>query len=174
MEAIMIGYYTEGKNKLFLYYKETSSGGGIVAGQENNSFPDHNDEYLEQEYIALYKGTQEEEIYPCELINTNLKISIGDIVYLVIARYKTGDTFGNSFGHAAVMDVCIDVESAKEVAKTIEESAKAKKGWRAWQYPPWGGYFDRLEDVEIHRFAVQRYTDISDSCEPKIKIINHD
>jgi hypothetical protein len=87
----------------------------------------------------------------------------GDLVYAVIARYSTGDTFGNDDGRVAVMDVFSNVEEAATLTEALECSERAKdsavvdfelKHGEREYYLPWVGYFEQLENVDVHAVRV--------------------
>lgn len=85
------------------------------------------------------------------------------IVYAVIARYSTGDTFGHDAGRVQVMDVFDNNEDAAALTEALECSERDKSqsvvdfelkhGGRDY-YLPWVGYFERLENVDVHPLRV--------------------
>lgn len=85
------------------------------------------------------------------------------VVYAVIARYSTGDTFGHDAGRVQVMDVFDNNEDAAALTEALEQSERDKSqdvvdfelkhGERDY-YLPWLGYFERLENVDVHPLRV--------------------
>jgi len=86
-----------------------------------------------------------------------------DLVYAVIARYSAGDTFGRDTGRVQVMDVFDNNEDAAALTEALEGSEhdksqavvdfELKHGGRDY-YLPWVGYFERLENVDVHPLRV--------------------
>jgi len=81
---------------------------------------------------------------------------IGQEFYVVIVRYRDGDTFGYTTGHWHVAEIERNKDKARDIASQIRSNTY--KGWR-----PWDGYFAKLENIEIHCFRLgekAQYTDI--------------
>ena len=95
----------------------------------------------------------------------------GDNVFVVIVRYRDGDTFGYSTGNYSFWGVYKDVERAHKLKKLIQEDArhgdsykqdakdreKVIKSLASSDYVSlydWRGYFNGLESVEIHPMVV--------------------
>lgn len=85
-------------------------------------------------------------------------------VYVVIARYSTGDTFGNDDGHARVMDVFNEIEKAEKLTEVLEGTVDQPSGnvsafsatfEEREYYLPWVGYFERLERIEVQAVRVR-------------------
>ena len=66
------------------------------------------------------------------------------MVGLVIVRYSTGNTFGQSCGEWEVIGTYQDLDKADEVVKSIKDDTYDEK------YPCWKGYFESLESVDVH------------------------
>lgn len=88
------------------------------------------------------------------------------LVYVVIARYSTGDTFGNDDGHYAVFDVLTEEWQVSALMSKILDTVP---GWTPdgkvntkyeFEYNdkthivPWSGYFESFEDVEVHEVTI--------------------
>lgn len=91
----------------------------------------------------------------------------GERVWVVIARYSTGDTFGNDTGCAEVMDVLDDAESAERLAEQFRSynPRRGKNGEIPFRmkgeaevpyYIPWVGYFESLEGIYVESCVVER------------------
>jgi len=135
--------------KIFLSYSESSSGGGICAGQENNSFPDREDEHIEFTPLGLYytKGDSQ------ETIDINFDPTIKkDEVYMVVVRYYDGDTFGVTYGLWSIEGVFESQKEAENIKKSIENKTyESPKGYNVWD-----GYFAGLESVNIWETVIKK------------------
>lgn len=84
-------------------------------------------------------------------------------VYAVVAYYSDGDTFGHSYGNLFIVDVYGNMDKAQAVAEQIRHDDRVEKGKKnpsifgeSTRYVPWGGYFARLERVEVEVLHVLR------------------
>lgn len=68
-------------------------------------------------------------------------------LFLAVVRYGTGDTFGHTTGAWYIVGVAPTREIAQAMLK--EESEPSKQG-DYLRYKRWEGYFESLEDTEIH------------------------
>lgn len=86
----------------------------------------------------------------------------GDTVYVVIAQYSTGNTFGRSEGELTVLDAFEDADKAHELKNALLAPAKKTNGLSEYErtvngkkyYMPWVGYFELLNDLSIHAVVV--------------------
>jgi hypothetical protein len=83
-------------------------------------------------------------------------------VTLVVARYYTGDTFGTTNGNWRVIAVVKTTEEALKVQEAIKKSVKSDcyeikvpEVFLNHSTCDWNGYFEGLEDVELHRMEIQ-------------------
>lgn len=106
----------------------------------------------------VYAGPGEIEYYEGELAE-------GDLIYVVIANYSGGD----SFGHASrkYVDVC-SINKDSNIAYDNLRALGSKKpiitldnGGTHSYYRSWDGYFESLDSLEIHTMIVKKY-DVSD------------
>lgn len=67
----------------------------------------------------------------------------GDKVWLVVARYYDGGTFGGTSGLWQIVEVAASAKDAQDISAGV-----------ARRPGPWKGYFASLEDVEIHERVV--------------------
>lgn len=135
---------------LYLTYNEYRSGGDIEDPSDrwSNREPEHIDFspkalFMERPEDIFAHGLSDEEIY---IKDENLEF--GKNVFLVVVRYQTGDTFGYSTGNWHIVGVFDDPEKAKETKKQINDDLYNG-------YKPWDGYFEHLEDVEVHLMFLQ-------------------
>ena len=95
----------------------------------------------------------------------------GDDVWVVVAIYSTGDSFGrDDRACAEYIDAFLDKHKARECRDAIE---KTRKSWddredkkAEWiredgsvgklDYVPWNGYFEHLDDVECVYLEVRK------------------
>lgn len=87
----------------------------------------------------------------------------GDILYLVVVQYSTGDSFGNESGLVEFVDTFRTLEKARACLKAVKNSNDTTlvyimdngAEYRS-SYTSWSGYFDSLEDVYIKELVVGR------------------
>lgn len=84
---------------------------------------------------------------------------VGDKVYVVIAKYSTGDTFGHDGGQIDVMNVFKERYEADSLIAYLQSKKgntySCKFGGKDY-YIPWNGYFETLEDLFIEECVVQK------------------
>jgi hypothetical protein len=82
----------------------------------------------------------------------------GDVVFVIVAQYSTGDTFGNDGGCTEIMDVLADAYQARAIADWMEgKSTEGVLSGFSMVCPvngkeyhiPWTGYFEHLEDIHV-------------------------
>ena len=134
---------------LWVWYETNTSGGGIKAGQEKDEWPDREDTHHSLEIFGIFR-TDPDTLYQ-ERMDVLQEVFDAETVYLVVARYEDGDTFGHSFGHS---HFCGIFASAQEAKNRRDELSKPKKGKADSYCHPWNGYFASLEGFEIHEFPV--------------------
>jgi len=135
------------KNKVFVNYSEWHIGGGeICAGQENDSWPSYEDNIrgFSVDSITLENVTP----YHKELaVVLPEKLPVG--LWVVVARYYDGGTFGSTSGYGSIEGVFETDVEAQEMEQKIRIGKAPGEG-----YKPWAGYFSGLEDVEVHLVAL--------------------
>jgi hypothetical protein len=70
-------------------------------------------------------------------------------VHAVMVRYKSGDTFGNSFGHGVLAGVFLSEEKAIVLRDKIIKGEDKHEDSASGSYRQWSGYFERVEDCFI-------------------------
>lgn len=81
-------------------------------------------------------------------------------VYVVVVRYDSGDTFTQTIGNGYIEGAYTRLDYATKLKGLIEKSDgsyekhKAAKIGRPVQFVPWIGYFESLNNVEIHAMKV--------------------
>lgn len=77
-----------------------------------------------------------------------------DHLFLAVVRYSTGDTFGHTTGEHYIVGIAPTYEIAQMMLdEETKPSPKDSKG-RQLSYKPWEGYFESLEDTEIHELRL--------------------
>ena len=135
--------------EMYMTYHEDESGGQPLPG-ESGRFACREDGRIDFFPKKLYSEVDENTFYWVETLYCNFdpKGMIGKEVYVLVVRYRTGDTFGHSTGQWFVEGAYLDGDKAREVAELINnDKYKGNK--------PWNGYFERLENVELHKFTLQ-------------------
>ncbi len=135
--------------KLYLEYHEGRSGGEICEGQENDSWPSHEDEEIDFSIVAV--RLERGEHWLVEEIKTDFDVKVGDAIHVIVARYYDGDTFGRTCGMWKICEVCKTAEEADAIEEKLRH-ADNSDGKYSW---PWFGYFSGLEDIQTHRVKVK-------------------
>lgn len=76
----------------------------------------------------------------------------GDTVFVVVADYTSGSTFGTSAGYFHILTVTKSYEEAMELARTAEAVTQSQFKFEhdgVEYYVPWTGYFERLNEVRV-------------------------
>lgn len=97
----------------------------------------HTDFTLERVFLDKPK-----DIY-CKALEKRHDFESGTSVFVVVVRYSTGNTFGHETGRGCIVEVCKTFEEAQQVSRLCESGDHP-------QSYTWRGYFESLEDVEIH------------------------
>jgi len=91
-------------------------------------------------------------------------------IYAVVGYYSDGDSFHSSYGNMHIVDVYGNPEKAHAVAVALQkEDKKAHQSiFGSAFHVPWGGYFSRLESIQIEVLPVLGIAAIgSDNRDPK-------
>lgn len=148
------------KYKIYLQYSSTSVGG---EREDDSEWPT---------YSPVYKTFTPEHIYLTErsfqeTIEIGWKPKTGNKVWILVVRYSTGDTFSSSHGNWKIIDGYKNQMDATRIGQIIrdnptdqnvlQEKLKKDKLGENFKhfYAVWVGYFDRLEDVEIHEMTIE-------------------
>ena len=137
----------EERNCLYLTYDEHRYGGGIREGQEDESWPDHEDEDIEWNLLKCKKSRDEKHWYQ-EVLDIDFFPEIGSTVHVVYVRYGTGGTFGHTNGAWTILGVYERLEDANKVKKSVDDDTY--DGYKCWQ-----GYFESFESCEVESMTVE-------------------
>lgn len=132
---------------LFVNYSEEYLGGGeICEGQEDSAWPSHEDslQVFTVENITLTNATPYHEEVEFDLPNPT---PVG--LFVVVAHYADGGTFGRTCGYGSIEGVYLTHEEAQARADAIVAGAPSIKG-----YTPWDGYFASLQETEVVLAAI--------------------
>lgn len=128
---------------LSLDYNENRTGGERESDEQWSS---RRPTYITVEFHSLSRGSS-------RLSNGNIEVTQEQYdareLFVVIVRYRDGDTFGTSHGHWTVAGVALTADEARK----IEAEAHGPKPDS--HYREWDGYFNGLESVEIHCFTIR-------------------
>lgn len=80
-----------------------------------------------------------------ESFETSFDVNIKDLIYVVVAVWSTGDSFGHDDGaNSEIFGVFKTYEEAEEYENNLKEG----KGYGKYQLP-WDGYFESLDYTSI-------------------------
>lgn len=158
--------------RLYLGYKTTSSGG---KRESKAPYSSRSPQYIEVTFTSL---SRESGTFFAHDIEVSDEVYAAEEVFLVVVRYRDGDSFGTSYGNWTVFAAVATEEEALKISKSIEDGSLAKaveadqKKGVYNTHLQWVGYFSNLEGVEIHSFRVaQKPPD--DNVSPKVSIHRH-
>ena len=126
------------KNHIYLTYEEDRMGGESV--DDSDPWSNREPEYITFNVIGLY--AENPGGWP-ESIPVDFVVLTGMPVYVIIVRYKTGDTFGETSGAWHVVGAYDNMEEAKKILESIENDSFDG-------YKPWDGYFEVFQSARIH------------------------
>lgn len=141
------------KIKVYVSYQENRTGGAALSDERWSSREDTHIDFQLKEVSLQEPSSWYKEPFEIECQDTP------QVVYVVLVRYKDGDTFGNSYGHGHIEGVYLSEDQAQKVVESIREDKYVKKGVakKFASYLPWNGYFNRLESVNYHPMMVRKY-----------------
>jgi hypothetical protein len=95
------------------------------------------------------------------LVSVDYEVKKGDTLYPLIAVWSTGDSFGNDDGAQMEMfTVYRTYEEADKAKKIMEKAGNSSckildgDGKEIEFYPPWVGYFESLDYIDIDKLEV--------------------
>lgn len=119
---------------------------------------------------TLHVQREENDIKDAEWISVDFdpKQHIGKLVTVVVVRYTDGDTFGTTSGCWAVAGAFVEYQKATELNSYIQSLTREYETKQNRSFTDtydllrkecqcsisWLGYFNRLEDVEIHQMIL--------------------
>lgn len=147
---------------LYLEYECPSTGGEVCAGDEGSDWPNYEDTVIDF-YLTKCVLDKDKADWSNAPIDVDFPVKRGDTVYVVVVRYGTGDSFSHTTGNHHIWGVFQTGEQAIAAEDEINREYKAYKGdknqynneKKDWEYRPWMGYFEHLEDIEITPMLVR-------------------
>lgn len=129
----------EPKAKVYLCYESSESGGGRVNDEE------WSDRHPRVKTLSNLSVHRERPEYCGDSLEVPPELLNEKFVYLVVVRYRDGDTFGHTTGDYHFYSVRATREEVDQDRKYLESTEHSSE-----LYLPWTGYFARLENVEVH------------------------
>ncbi len=137
------------KNKIYITYEENRTGGE----------PESNEAYSCRSATHInirWKNAYIKERNSCYSETIEIDFNPEDVehIYIVVVRYKSGDSFGASYGNWKIIGAYKDVENAQEILDKINYDEKHKydedyKKEYEKEFRDWDGYFERFENADI-------------------------
>ena len=131
--------------RIYIEYDTTTSGGYAL---EDGPWAQREDTVNTVEFIRLHREVPKNRFFYDSVELPNNDMLKMDSLYLAVVRYSTGDTFGRTTGCWHVVGVAPTYKIAELM---LEEETKPSKPGDYRHYKPWEGYFESLEDTEIHK-----------------------
>lgn len=144
---------------LHLHYKQVYSGGYPVE-EEEGPFVDREPTYVDLALLQLYRDHEDWTPGTDRAVPVTEEVWNAPCVYLVVPRYRDGDTFGTTHGLWTVTAITTTLEEAKKIKAEVLKNANDDSYEVPWE-DPWNGYFSKLESVEIHEMKVEGKADQS-------------
>lgn len=133
---------------LYMRYTEYREGGDR---DSDEPYTVAEPEYVDFHPVSL--SLAKDNDYYVEHIKCDETVNLGDVVFLVVARYSDGDSFSTVHGKWYIAEVTKNANKAMQMKKFIEDNKDeyCEQGC----YYPWYGYFSSLESVDIYPFLMQ-------------------
>ena len=150
------------KNEIYLTYNEDRKGGQSLSDEPWSDREDEKIEFSVEEVFASIDNlnwveTIEVGFNPTDFIDKD--------IFVIVVRYSTGGTFGNTDGAWHVEGAYTKIEEANKIVKSIEDDTYCR-------YKPWSGYFERLSDIEVHKITLLKDCEFGKKI-PGVKYFNH-
>ena len=145
---------TLSKPTLYIKYKETTYGGEVCKGQENDPWPNYETAYHEYhyEYATKNKPTDNQLYGNYTTLEVAPEVLLEDKVYLAIVVYGDGNTFGSSSGHHEIIG---GFSTRKEAEELLSHVTKHGYDNRDGGFYPWNGYFNSLEGKIVIKLDIE-------------------
>lgn len=136
--------------RVYVEYNRGSEGGEALSDEEWSS---RSDTIVTVEFIRLYREPPKHRFFYDSVEINNPKLLKLDKLFLAVVRYSTGDTFGHTSGEFYIVGVAPTYKIAQAMLdEETKPSPIPKSGMR--HYKRWEGYFESLEDTEIHELSL--------------------
>jgi hypothetical protein len=128
--------------KVYIEYTSHTYGGAPIDPEDR--WTSYTDTVISVSFKRLHREPPTRNFFYDSIDLPNDDMLKLDKLYLVVVRYGTGSTFGHTTGAWQV----IGVAPTYKIAQLMEE--EERKPSKPGQYKCWEGYFESLEDIEIH------------------------
>lgn len=109
---------------------------------------DRGDMYQEYGGIEVYYSKDNACLgYITNTLEADFDVKPGDVVFVVVVQYSTGDTFGRSDGQIHIYKIFNKYDEAADVQSKILNGEISDYVWT--------GYFEHLEDVYVETEVVR-------------------
>ena len=133
------------KPKIYIEYSSSSDGGDPLTSER---WSRRTDRRTTLDVKRLYKS-EPTHLFFKDVLEVEASVLECKVVFLVVVRYKDGDSFGDCYGNFHFYSIRATKKEA-EADKAIIESPRGEND----DYRPWDGYFERLEEVEIYEMPL--------------------
>lgn len=133
---------TDKTYKVYLLYEDGDSGGGVRAGDENEAWPNYENVHHHFKPTGLKRKAPSWS----ETIEIDFDPKGLEHLYVVVVRYSSGCTFGNSYGHWEIIGAYKTYNKAEKMEMSIPDNGYSGS-------KPWKGYFEAFEGVSVERVS---------------------
>lgn len=134
---------------LYILYREERSGGDICEGEEDSEWPNHDPTNVVVTFQSLHRTAAGTGRFFYDAIEVIPDVAAQTSLCLAVVRYSTGDTFGRTNGMWSVVGAYPTVTLAETALSQALDPANS-------QHKPWEGYFERVEQTEVHVVPVMQ------------------
>lgn len=158
-----------------LEVKTTSNGGGCSHEGGYGAYEGYSEEWNDYSgctvrYLADGDGVHGDIGWYSSRVDIDFDVSPGDVVFVVVAVYTTGGTFGQTRGNTEVVRVYNDGDKAFRLKTAIQENNskihqnKYSDDSEYWKFDfegdeiyagTWKGYFESLDGVHVETEVVR-------------------
>lgn len=133
------------QKKVYIEYDSHQSGGEPESDEEWSC---HSDTVITVNFKRLHREPPANRFFYDSIDLPHDGMLKMDHLWLAVIRYSSGDTFGHSTGHWHIVGIAPTYEIAQLM---IDEEIKPSTPGK---YKCWEGYFESLEDTEIHELRL--------------------
>ncbi len=133
--------------RVYVEYEEDRSGG--EPEDPADRWTSHATEYVSVNFISLFKEPPSHKFFYDSIELPNDKMINLSKLYLAVVRYGTGDTFHHTSGAWYIVGIA-PTRSIAEAMLAEEVMPSAQRKGVSRSYKRWEGYFESLEDTEVH------------------------
>ena len=137
------------KKEIYITYEENRTGG---VPDSNEAYCNYSDTHIDIRWKKAH--IKHPGDYQVETVDIDFDIKDINHIYIVVVRYKSGSSFGNSYGEWELIGAYKNYEDAQEVLDKInyDEEHKHNEDYKKEyekDFRSWDGYFERFESAEI-------------------------